>query len=361
MKTWRGVLFLSLAVSGLSTFAIAQRGAAPAQGAAPAGAASTGVRVYISDETGNAVAVVDPVAGTVLESLAVGKRPRGLKVSGTAGQLLVALSGSPLAPPGTDESKLPPPDRAADGIGIVDLATHKVLRIKSGNDPESFDVSPDGKTAYVSNEDAGELTVLDLVGGKIVRRVKVGEEPEGVTVRPDGQVVYVTSEGNGEVIAVNTKTYAVAGRMKTGDRPRGIAFTADGAIALVTCENDATVYVLDAKLHKVLGSIAVPKPAGAPTVARPMGIVMSPDSKTAYVTLGRAKAIAVIDVATRKVARTIDDVGDRPWGIGISPNGQKLYTANGGSGDVSIVDIASGKVDKKIAVGKSPWGITVKK
>jgi YVTN family beta-propeller protein len=91
-----------------------------------------------------------------------------------------------------------------------------------------------------------------------------------------------------------------------------------------------------------------------------MGIVMSLDSKTAYVTLGRAKAIAVIDVATRKVTRTFEEIGDRPWGIGISPDGKKLYTANGGSGDVSIVDIATGKVDKKIPVGKSPWGIAVK-
>jgi hypothetical protein len=32
--------------------------------------------------------------------------------------LYVALSGSPKVPPGGDESNLPPPDRAADGIGV---------------------------------------------------------------------------------------------------------------------------------------------------------------------------------------------------------------------------------------------------
>lgn len=91
-----------------------------------------------------------------------------------------------------------------------------------------------------------------------------------------------------------------------------------------------------------------------------MGIVMSPDSKTVYVTLGRAMAIAVIDVATRKVTGLLEEIGTRVWGIGISPDGKKLYTANGSSGDMSIVDIATGKVDKKIPVGKSPWGISVK-
>jgi len=68
----------------------------------------------------------------------------------------------------------------------------------------------------------------------------------------------------------------------------------------------------------------------------------------------------VIDVAARKVARLIEDVGARPWGIGISADGKQLYTANGPSGDVSVVDIASGKTEKRISVGGSPWGIAVK-
>lgn len=224
MKAWRNVLFVSVLVSGLGVIACGQP---PAQPPAPPPVApdapAAGLRVYVSDETGNSVAVVDPVAGQVIEQLAVGKRPRGLRVLPGGQQLLVALSGSALAPPGTDESKLPPPDRSADGIGVVDLATHKVLGIvKSGNDPESFDVSLDGKIAYVSNEDAGELSVLDLAGGTILKRVKVGEEPEGVTTRPDGLVVYVTSEGDGEVTAVNTTTHEIVGHVKTGARPAAL-------------------------------------------------------------------------------------------------------------------------------------------
>ena len=62
--------------------------------------------------------------------------------------LLVALSGSPIAGPGVDESKLPPADRKADGIGVVDLRAMKVSRIMtSGPDPETFAMSPDEKTA----------------------------------------------------------------------------------------------------------------------------------------------------------------------------------------------------------------------
>ena len=91
---------------------------------------------------------------------------------------------------------------------------------------------------------------------------------------------------------------------------------------------------------------------------RPMGAVMSPDGRTLYVSNGRAKSISVIDVASLKVTRTIDDIGARPWGIGISADGKMLYTANGSSGDVSVVEAATGQSGaERIAIGGSPWGI----
>ena len=90
-----------------------------------------------------------------------------------------------------------------------------------------------------------------------------------------------------------------------------------------------------------------------------MGLALTADGKELFVSLGRAGSVAVIDVATRKIARTIPGVGTRPWGIGFSLDGKKLYTANGPSGDISVVDVATGKVDRKIATGGSPWGVAV--
>ena len=198
-----------------------------------------GPRLYVSDETGGAVVVIEVSSGQI-SRIPVGKRPRGIRVSPDGKNLLVALSGSPIAGPGVDESKLPPADRAADGIGVVDLATGKLVRtLNSGQDPEAFDLSPDGKTMYVSNEETAEMSVLDLSSGEIRDRVKVGGEPEGVTVRPDGREVYVTCEADNEVFAVDTTTLKVVGRMKTAARPRAVVFTKDGSTAFVTDETAA--------------------------------------------------------------------------------------------------------------------------
>ena len=338
---------------------------------APPAAPVPAAQVFVADETGGNLVIVDAGSGEVRERIAVGKRPRGLRISPDHTLVYVALSGSPIGGPGVDESKLPPADRTADGIGVVDIAGKKVLRLlKSGQDPESFDISPDGKIAYVSNEDAAEVTVLDLTSGAILKHVKVGEEPEGVRVRPDGKVVYVTCEGTNEVKAIDTSSYAVLASIKMDGRPRSVEFTRDGLWAFVTNENGASVSVVDATAHKTAGKIDIPKPEAPKAVPAdpeatpvipplPMGLVLSPDGSRLYVSLGRAKSVAVIDVAARKVLNVIADVGTRPWGIGISPDGTKLFTANGRGGDISIIDAATGAIDKRVSTGGSPWGIAV--
>src|SRR5690349_8553111 len=149
---------------------------------APAPAPPPGPRLYVTDETGSRVVVIDPATRQVVRSIDVGKRPRGIAVSLDGKQIYVALSGSPIAGPGVDESKLPPADRAADGIGVIDLASGAVIRkYQSGQDPEAFALSKDGRTLFISNEETAELTVLDLESGTIKSHVKIGEEPEGVT------------------------------------------------------------------------------------------------------------------------------------------------------------------------------------
>src|SRR4051812_26365024 len=169
-------------------------------------------RLYVSAEDGGDIVVVDPAAGSVVGRIAVGKRPRGMRLSPDGKTLYVALSGSPRGGPGVDESKLPPGDRTADGVGAVELASGKLVRTyKSGQDPESLDVSRDGKKLFVSNEETAEVSVVDVGSGEILKHVAIGREPEGVTVQPDGKAVYVTSEQDGDVAAIDTSTFALLG------------------------------------------------------------------------------------------------------------------------------------------------------
>src|SRR5260370_26478428 len=146
-----------------------------------------------------------------------GKRQRGIPASADGKQIFLALSGSPFAPPGVDESTLPPPDKSADGIGIYDVAANKLLRkVPGGSDPEQFAVGKDG-LLYVSNEDAAGLSFVDPVKGDVLATVSTGAEPEGVTLAPDAKFAYVTCEDKGTVTVVTT-TSREAAKPLPGDR-----------------------------------------------------------------------------------------------------------------------------------------------
>ena len=317
--------------------------------------------LYVSCEDSGEVAVVDTDAGTVVHTWPVGKRPRGLMLSPDGLRLWVALSGSPKGGPGVDESKLLPPDRASDGIGELDVRTGKRLRIlPSGQDPEAFDVSRDGRTIYVSNEETAQASIVDAASGRVRAAVAVGGEPEGVRIRPDGKFVYVTSEADNAVFVVDPARDKVVRRIATPPRPRVVVFSGDGKRAYVSSENGAAVTIVNALTHVAVGHVAIPSTSvTGPLGARPMGLQLTPDGKTLYVANGRGGTVSVVDTAARRVVDTITAVGARPWGVALSPDGKTLYTANGSSNDVSVIDLVARKVTRRIPTCRGPWGLAL--
>src|SRR5579864_584990 len=170
---------------------------APAKPPAPAPPKIPAVGLYVTNESSGDLTVIDAATLSPVATIALGKRPRGIAASPDGRRLYVALSGSPNAGPGVDEKTLPPPDRSADGIGVVDLAQGKLLKVlPSGTDPEQLAVSHDGTRVFIANEDAGKASIVDVDSGRILETFKIGDEPEGVSVEPSGGRFWVTSEGD---------------------------------------------------------------------------------------------------------------------------------------------------------------------
>jgi len=312
-------------------------------------------RIYVTNEVSGDLTVIDAGSLDTLSVVPLGKRPRGIHSSPDHKFIYVALSGSPIAGPGVDENTLPPPDRSADGIGVFDVHANKLVRtISAGADPENFDVSPDGKYIYVSNEDTSAVSMIDISAGQVAKSFPVGAEPEGVKITPDARLVYITSEEAGKLYILDPVKGKIIGNIQVGHRPRSIAFMPNGKIAYVNAENDGNVVIVDTVKRKMVGTI----PIGTPGQVKPMALLLSADAKTLYVSTGRGQQVFTIDIATNKVLRSVQ-VGKRPWGIGVSYDGRTLYSANGPSNDVSVVDLATNSVAHRIKVGSSPWGIAV--
>jgi YVTN family beta-propeller protein len=358
MRTRAGV-FICTAVYSISILGACGGGPAEEAAETPAAAPSTpslqgSYGVYVTNERSGDLTVIDPATTTAIATIPLGKRPRGIRVSPDRQRLYIALSGSPISPPGVDESTLPPPDRSADGIGVVNVSTLELATVLRGpSDPEQTSLNRDGTHLYIANEDKGTATVLEIASGKTVGEFEVGGEPEGVTTSPDGRFVYVTSEEDSQVSVIDTATNTLVKKFDVGPRPRDSAFSPDSSRAYVTSENGGTVSVVDTSTHTVIETIEL-----TGENVRPMGVVVSPAGDRAYVSTGRGGTVVAIDTKTNEPVGSVA-VGPRPWGIALSPDGSRLYTANGPSNDVSVVDTATFTVLGKVAAGDSPWGVAV--
>jgi YVTN family beta-propeller protein len=320
--------------------------------------APAAARAYVSNEDGETVSVIDTQKNEVVATIPVGKRPRGLKLNPAGSVLYVAVSGVPKCPPSVPDEECAKlkRDLNADGIATIDTGTLKVTGLlKSGSDPEQFDLSRDGTRLYISNEDSAQASVLDTRSGTIIKTIPIGHEPEGVRVSPNGKWVIVTSETDSTISILDAGALKVLKSAKVGMRPRDFAFTPDSKAVYVSGEGDASLS-------------RVPIPAGEPVErvvemrkdARPMGVVFDAARRRIYVTTGRGGTVAVVqqEATGGKLIKEIP-VGARPWGIALSHDGRFLYTANGSSNDVTLVDTTSLSVIKKMPVGKGPWGIAL--
>ena len=90
------------------------------------------------------------------------------------------------------------------------------------------------------------------------------------------------------------------------------------------------------------------------TYLSPVALVADASGENLYVAEYTAKQIAVFDVASEKVVKTISIPG-LPAGLALSSNGKSLYvTTDAPDGKVHVVDLGTGKVTKSISVGHTP-------
>jgi len=236
-------------------------------------------------------------------------------------------------------------------------------------------VSPDGRTAYVTNPLTESLKSVDLVARRSLDSAPIGFSPSGVAVA--GSRVYVTNSG---VIAqppladpVRIPQFGVApadtvrassltafgtlpgggidaGSVQTatmdqppdeltnigGARPTGIAISKDGRFAFVCMSNvDRIAVVALSGIPRVVGGLSLrlfqsSAIGSAPYGTRPGAIVRSADGSRVYVAMAGINAVAVLDSAKPVALRRLGLIptGWAPSALALSPNGQYLYVAN---------------------------------
>ena len=200
-------------------------------------------RLYVSMPASNQVAVVDTNTWKVVANIDTGARPVRLALQPDERRLWV----------GTDEG-------AESGVTVIDTATLKpAARVATGAGHHEIALSGDNRFAYVTNKDAGTLSVIDAQKFTKIADTKVGRSADAVAVSPLSKSVYVTDAAGGRVAVIDGGTSRVLGSLDVRGGAGRVRFAPGGRYGFLTAPSEASVYVFDASTNAMLHTIPVAK------------------------------------------------------------------------------------------------------
>ncbi len=163
-----------------------------------------------------------------------------------------------------DGHKLVVADQLGDAVSVIDTSTGAVTTTPAGHRPLSVTLSKDGRTAYVTNQGASDVSVVDVAGTApaVVKTLPVGLHPNKSVLSGDGNTLYVANGDADTVSAVNLGT----GRARTislapyqgapvGSNPTGLALDEKGSRLFVANSGNNDVAVIDTAHGTVEGLI----------------------------------------------------------------------------------------------------------
>ncbi len=129
-----------------------------------------GTTFFVADMMSNGVWVyrVGQHGPVLVHLLHTGAGAHGLYVSRDATELFVS-------------------NRGAGSVSVVDFATGRVRvtwHIPGGGSPDMGNLSPDGRTLWLSGRYDGVVYAIDTTSGALRARIRVGLQPHGLTVWP---------------------------------------------------------------------------------------------------------------------------------------------------------------------------------
>jgi DNA-binding beta-propeller fold protein YncE len=162
-------------------------------------------------------------------------------------------SGQPLGgerPPGAQ----PPPPIPPGGDWQLTV-------IPVGRGSEGFDVSPNGREAWVANAWDGTISIIDIAAKKVVATLSVNVPGANrLKFTPDGKQVLVTP--GSALVILDAATRKEVKRLPGVHGSGGVQMQPDGARAYVACGRDGYVAVIDLKTLEMVGKVEVAGPDG---------------------------------------------------------------------------------------------------
>src|SRR5215211_1478017 len=161
------------------------------------------------------VSVLDTVAQTNIATIPVGQSPGEEAVTPDGARLFVVHQ------------------RGQHGLGcpvyVIDTATYALINLiyLPGNWLKDILLTPDGRFAYIANQSAGQVDVIDTTTYGVTV-IPAGAGSRRLCISPAADRVYCANYKSNTVTVVDTATKQLIANIPVGQRPRAIAIRPDG-------------------------------------------------------------------------------------------------------------------------------------
>jgi len=210
---------------------------------------------------------------------------------------------------------------AADFSGLHHPSLGAVDSVALGNTPFAVAISSGG-VVYVTQAASGSVARADLPEQSFPVHVAVGPLPSQVRMSPDGRTAYVSNQDAGTITVVDVATDRPIDTIALAPSILTLGLSADGR-RLYALTDYRGVYVIDAATRTRIDSIAATQTGAILT-----GVAFHPTLARMYICARDAGTITTIDTRTNVVLKTDTVTGARIQNLAVARDGSELYATD---------------------------------
>jgi YVTN family beta-propeller protein len=237
-------------------------------------------------------------------------------------------------------------------IDVIDLATLKrtgSIDFGHGVRPHCAVYDPVSRLLYVTTEVDNSVSIIDPESLKIIGSIPTSQEQSHMlAISHDGSRGYTANVGPGTVSVLDMKARKTLTVIPISPGTQRISISTDDSMVFTADQTVPRLAVIDTAANHLKTWIALPSIG--------YGTASTNDGRWLLVTLPAINKVAVIDLETLTIARSID-VGAHPVEVLIRPDGLVAYVSCIEAHEVAAIDLRQWKVQKFIQAGASSDGM----
>jgi DNA-binding beta-propeller fold protein YncE len=200
-------------------------------------------KLFVSMPAAGKVAVIDTSSWSVDANIDVGPGPARLALQPDEAYLWVSCG-----------------DSAQAGMAVVSLKGMKtVARFQTGKGQHEIAFSDDSRFAFVTNEEARTISVIDVRKLIKIKDISIGSKPTSIAFSKLAQAAYVSSNDGGTITVISSPKHEVAAQIKLEPGLGQIKFAPGDRLGFIVNTATNTVNILDVALNRIIQKAAAEK------------------------------------------------------------------------------------------------------